>query len=226
MQTKAMKQATTRLGAALDFTAKNFLVPIAFFVTFRIYGSKPAIALAIVGTLVQLGVHAITRTKPSPFFLVATGFTVVLGGIDLFVDSPRFYRLEPGLQNLLMGTVFLVTVYLRKPIVVWFAAALPESVRPDLGPNDVDYLRKVTFAWSLYFFAKGVLFIWIALKVDLGRLVILRSIIGGSSMALMFGGELLVRRRYKARQREARELERVLGTIDPRGNDSGGAGVD
>ena len=189
-----------RAGSALEFIFKNFATPIAFFLTFQAYGAKPAIALALVVTAVTLLIHLIFKLKISPFFMVAAGFTVVLGSIDLVVSTPRFFRLEPFAQNFLMGAVFLVTVLMKRPIAEWFAAALPASVRPELGPGSRGYLQGVTLAWSIYFFLKSFLFLYLALQVDLGRLVILRSVIGGASLAVMFGGELAYRKWFWRRK--------------------------
>lgn len=161
---------------------------------FRAYGAKPAIGLAIAVTCLQLLLHAVFRLAISPFFLVASGFTVLLGSIDLLVASPRFFRLEPFAQNFVMGTVFLVTLFTRLPLVAWFAAALPEKVRPNLDEHGHHYLRKVTLVWVVYFYIKSLIFLYLAYQVDLGNLILLRSLIGGVSLVLMFVGEIIFRK--------------------------------
>jgi intracellular septation protein A len=179
---------------AIEFILKNFATPIAFFWMFHVHGAKPAIALAIGVTGLQLLAHWRLKLKISPFFIVASGFTVLFGVIDLFLATPRFFRLEPFAQNMIMGLVFLTTVILKKPIAVWFANALPERVRPDLTQGSQQYLRNVTLVWGFYFILKAFLFLYIALKVDLGRLVILRTVIGGGSLLIIFGGEIFYRK--------------------------------
>jgi uncharacterized membrane protein len=89
-----------------------------------------------------------------------------------------------------MGLVFLGSAFTRTPIVTWFAAALPPRIRPRLDGGTLEYLRKVTVAWAIYFILKAALFLYLALRVDLGRLVILRTVIGGGTLLLMFGAEL------------------------------------
>jgi len=83
----------------------------------------------------------------------------------------------------------------RHPLALWFAEALPERVRPELGsPESRAYLRRVTGAWVVYFYVKGLLYLWAAKKMDLAELVAFRSAVGGGSLALMFVGEVLYRK--------------------------------
>src|SRR5690349_6480564 len=107
----------------LEFALKNFIVPVVFFVTYRFYGAKPAIALAIVATLIQVALVLAKGRTLSPFFVVASGFTVLFGGIDLVITRPWFFRFEPFIQNLIVGTVFLISVIWKLPLAEWFAAA-------------------------------------------------------------------------------------------------------
>lgn len=180
---------------ALRFILLNFAPPIAFFCVFQWKGARPAIAVAVVLTLFQVAAHLVFRQRISPFFLTASTFTVFFGCMDFMVHEPRFFRLEPFAENFALGVIFGVTVVAGKPIALWFAQALPAQLRPDLSGDIGLYLRKVTVAWVFYFFLKGFLFLYLAFRVDLGRLIILRSIIGGASLAVMFGGEILYRKR-------------------------------
>jgi uncharacterized membrane protein len=181
----------------VEFTLKNFAAPIAFFWVFQIKGAKPAIAIAVGVTFVQVLVHCFYRLKMTPFFLTASGFTLLFGGMDLLIKTPRFFRLEPFAQNTLLGLIFMATVMTGTPIVSWFAQALPAQIRPKLDDTAEHYLRNVTIAWSIYFFLKGLLFLYLAFRVDLGRLIILRSVIGGVSFVMMFGAEYLYRTRVR-----------------------------
>lgn len=191
------------LRAAAEFIVKNFVPPIAFFIVFKGWGSKPAIAVAVVMTTLQLALQLIKRYKISPFFLTAATFTLLFGGMDLVAHEPRYYRLAPFAENFIMGSVFLGTVLMGKPIAVWFAQALPPQMRPDLSARPGDdgdmerYLRRVTFVWIAYFFAKSFLFLYLAFAVDLGRLIVLRAVIGNVTLVLMFGGEIFYRKKLR-----------------------------
>src|SRR5262249_553284 len=152
---------------------------------FEWVGPKPAIAVAVLLTLAQFSVHLALRHRISPFFLTASTFTVVFGSMDFLVREPRFFRLALFAENFSLGMIFGATVVLGKPIASWFAEALPAQLRPDLSGDIGLYLRKVTIAWVVYFFLKSFLFLYLAFQVDLGELIVLRSVIGGVSLAIM-----------------------------------------
>jgi intracellular septation protein A len=189
------------LRATADFVLKNLAPPIIFFVVFKAYGAKPAIAITVAATSVQLAIHLVARHVISPFFLTAALFTLLFGGLDLVAQDPSLFRLAPFAQNLVLGAVFWATVILDKPIASWFARALPPRFRPNLdergGQAMERYLRNVTLAWAAYFIAKGLLFLYLAHKVDLGELVMLRTVIGSATLLLMFGGEVLYRKKLR-----------------------------
>jgi len=179
-----------------NFILKNFATPIAFYVTFHEAGPKPAIALAVIVTLLQVMIHRYYKSSVSPFFIVASGFTILFGGTDLLIQNPRYFRLEPFVQNFVLGTVFLITVLAKIPIAEWFASALPNTIRPHLATIRQSYLRRVTLVWTVYFYLKALLFLYLAFQVNLGELIVLRSIIGGSTLALMIAGEIYYRNRF------------------------------
>jgi intracellular septation protein A len=183
--------------SAIEFILINFATPIAFYITFHLAGAKPAISLAIATTCIQVVIHKISKREMSPFFLLASGFTVLFGGTDLIVDSPRFYRLEPAVNSFVVGAIFLGSAFTRRPIVAWLAASVPERFRPSLQDLGIGYLRGVTLAWAVYQFAKGALYLYLAFTVDLGSLIVLRSVIGGTSIAAMILGEIAYRRFFR-----------------------------
>ena len=179
----------------LLFALKNFSTPVAFYVTFRWAGAKPAIALAILTTIIQIIAHRLSREKLSPFFIVASGFTVLFGSIDLLIDMPMYFRLEPAVTSLVLGILFGYTVVRGRPLIALFADALPASVRPDQSQISLGYMRKITLIWTFYFFVKAVFFVYIAFRINLGELILLRTFVGGGSGLLLILGEMFYRKR-------------------------------
>ena len=175
----------------------NFTVPVLFFVVFQVAGTKPAITFAIGAALLQTLVLKFSQVRLSPFFIMAMGFTIFFGTIDLFLEKPRFFRLEPCVHNAVIATAFLVAVLLEFPLMERFSVALPAWIRPKPGEVDPDYLNKVSWAWIVYFFLKSGFYLYLGLTVDLGRLILLRSIVGTATLGMMFVGEWLIRRRRR-----------------------------
>ena len=177
----------------LVFLAENLAAPLSFFVLFRLTGPKWAIAAAALISGVQLvrDLHAGSGLKP--LLLVASGFTIGFGALDLVLTSPRFFRYEPALQNAFLGLAFLVSLGMERPLIERFAQSLPERFRPEPGPVSRRYLRRLTSVWAVYFAVKATFFLHLAHTVTLDRLVVLRSIVGGLSLVAMIGGEILFR---------------------------------
>lgn len=187
----------TRTKYWVSYVLLNFATPIAFFLTFRTLGSKPAIALAVVTTCLQLLAHWVQSLPLSPFLLVSSSFTILFGVTDLVLARPQFFRLQPFAQNFILGTAFLMTLIFRIPLMAWFAEALPQGWRPDPASVDPRYLRRVTAVWVVYLYAKAALFLYLAFRVDLGALVIYRTVIGGGSLVLLFFGEIIYRKWFR-----------------------------
>lgn len=180
----------------------NFLTPAVFYLSFKLLGAKPAIAFAVSVSVFQFLFYRIMQIKISPFFIIAAGFTVLFGSIDLMIHTPRFFKLEPFAQNFIMGILFLISTLTKKPVIYYFAHSLPELLKSEMKSilNDLGYLKKITWVWSIYFFIKAFLFLFLAFQVDLGKLIVLRTLIGGPTLLLMVGGEIVIR---KIRQKKA-----------------------
>jgi intracellular septation protein A len=186
---------------AISFVLLNFGAPIAFFVVFQWAGAKPAIALAVAATLIQAIAHWVLSLPISPFYIVASGFTVGFGTIDLLIESPKFFRLEPFAQNFLIGVVFIVSLKTRISVLGWLVNGLPAAFRPKIEPEMAGYLRRLTFVWGIYLLLKAFVFLYLAFRVDLGNLILLRSLIGGGSLGLMIGVEIIYRKWFWRRKR-------------------------
>lgn len=183
-------------GIWSSFTAKNFLVPIVFYLLFKTFGAKPAIFVSVAAALIQsIGTRMAGRIL-SPFFVLASGFTVAFGTLDLLLPKPWFFRFEGFAQNVILAGIFSISLLCKIPLAEKFSQALPEKFRMDPSLRSQAYLRKLTWIWSGYFFAKGVFYFYLALRVDLGQLVIWRTLVGGGSLVLLFGGEILFRRLF------------------------------
>jgi intracellular septation protein A len=186
------------LVRALDFVAKNFAAPIVFYASFNIWGAKPAIASAVAISLILGAWFAAKRVRPSPIFLVASVFTVVFGAIDLVIATPTWFRFEPFAQNLIIGSIFLVLQLARVPVAAWFMTGYPKAFQMELTPANLAYLRGITWIWVAYLHAKAAAFYWMALHYDLDDLVVLRTVIGGGTLVLLIGGEILYRKRFRS----------------------------
>ena len=172
----------------------NFATPLVFYIAYYLYGSKAAIGFAVLSIFVQSFFNGIYRLKISPFFLVASVFTVGFGSIDLMIQNPTFYRFEPFAQNFLIASLFLFTFWARFPLFNYLAESLPKKIRPNLSNRVPAYFRKLTLIWAVYLYFKAAVFFYLAFRVDLGKLILLRSLIGGGTLLIMVLGEFFYRK--------------------------------
>ena len=56
-----------------------------------------------------------------------------------------------GLVVAILGMVFLLSLLVRRPIVAWFAHALPQSLQKDERPLGPNYFQHSTLAWGMNF---------------------------------------------------------------------------
>ena len=124
-------------------------------------------------------------------------FTVAFGTPDLFVKIPHFFKLEGFAQNLMVGLVFVGSLFTKRPLMMILADSLPPQIAHPYKGESISYLKKLTLIWGFYFMLKALLFLYLAFKVDLGQLYVLRVIIGNISAVLLFGGEIFYRKKIR-----------------------------
>lgn len=130
------------------------------------------------------------------------------GNLAVLIPASGLFLLFVGLANdtvLLMlypvfvnGLFFGVFFYstLNPPSLVERLARLRE---PDLPPEAVDYTRKVTLAWYLFFLGNGLLAAATVWHGDSWIWGVYNGCIAYVLMGLMVGAEMLVRRTFKKR---------------------------
>ncbi len=174
-----------QLKQGVSYFFLNLATPVTFYWAFHEWGPKAAIGFAVGVSILQLLTHVVFRVRPSPIFIFASGFTVVFGGIDLWIKTPQFYRFEPFAQNFGVATFFLFATWAGLPLAYEVAKALPKPVQPKFRTPDDPALKRLTWIWIVYLYLKSGFYLFLAFRVDLANLILLRTLIGGGSMAVM-----------------------------------------
>jgi intracellular septation protein A len=195
-------QWKTRVLDAVRYVFLNFATPIVFYLVFHARGAKMAISFALIATGMQALMHWIYRQKFSAFFLLSSGLIVGFGLVDLLVRDPQYFRFEPFVQNFVVGSLFLLSQWRGFAIIRFFARALPKKIQPEFLEPDDAYLYKLTWVWIVYLYSKCLFFLYLALKVDLGTLFLLKSVLGSGTLFLLIAGEWLYRKRFRARRKK------------------------
>jgi intracellular septation protein A len=180
---------------ALRYSFENFLVPIFFFVAFRLGGAKPAIMIALAVTVGQILFFKIRRMPLSPIFISLSALTLVSGLADLAMTEPRYFKYSPAAQNFFIAMLLSGAIAIKFPVAEWFARGLPKRLQPNLAELPKSYPRNVTVLFIFYFLIKGGVYLYLSYKVDLGELVLLRTVVGPVSFALILLTEHMIRKK-------------------------------
>ena len=187
-------QVSQRIFDVVRYLFLNFATPVVFYLVFHWKGAKLAITFALCVTLIQAGAHGVYRQRFSPFFMLSSGLILVFGLVDLLLRDPQFFRFEPSVQNFLLASIFLLAQWRRFPVIRVFVQALPKKLQSEFLEPDDQYLRRLTWVWIAYLYFKGFFFLYLALHVDLGDLILLKSGLGTGSLLLLVSGEWVYRK--------------------------------
>lgn len=102
-------------------------------------------------------------------------------------------KLYPVLVNAALLVVFALSLW-KPPTVIERLARLQQ---PDLPPEAIPYVAKVTRAWCLFFVANGSIALWTALAASDATWALYNGLVAYLLIAAMFLGERLLRPRHE-----------------------------
>jgi len=181
------------MQALLRFVRYVFLefgALIVFWVTLYTAGIKPAIGASVVFIVLDGSYRWWRRQPVTRIYLLTSGLVVVFGGIDLLAANPFMIKYEAVINNTATGLFFAAGARGEKSLIQ--EVAEKRSQFPDRA--DVRYFfRILTLAWAAYFFAKAAVYLWLGMIFPLKEALELRTVLGGVSLACMFGLSLVGR---------------------------------
>ena len=161
---------------------------LSYLIFNAIAGVRPAIAAAVI---VGVAVYAIQRhfrpqiTMVRWLMVFSVAFNVGFGVWGLIEGDGKVYWARDFIDNFVLGGVFLISVFLGRPIV----SALVRETFPDLRermPADHRVWIRLTIVWGLYIALAGVLRWWILDQVSAGTYALIRLPLGwGLGVVLM-----------------------------------------
>ncbi len=141
--------------------------------------------------IVGVAVYAIQRhfrpqiTMVRWLMVFSVAFNVGFGVWGLIEGDGKVYWARDFIDNFVLGGVFLISVFLGRPIV----SALVRETFPDLRermPADHRVWIRLTIVWGLYIALAGVLRWWILDQVSAGTYALIRLPLGwGLGLLLM-----------------------------------------
>lgn len=114
--------------------AEDLAGTLAFYLLFLVTGS--ARLGAIVGLalgLAQLAAHLIRRRRPPALLLVGVSLTVLLGGVTILTDDPRFLLLKPTIVYLAVAASMTPRGWVRRYVPPIALELLPARTLDRVG---------------------------------------------------------------------------------------------
>ena len=133
----------------------EFLPLLLFFAVYYLYGIYPATLAAIIGSALVVGWGLWRYRKLETVPLVTLVVILVMGGLTLYLQDPVFIMWKPTLVSWALTLVLLATQYFTSKTAL-------ERLLGEKLPLPPTTWRRVNLAWALFFFASGLLNLYVA----------------------------------------------------------------
>lgn len=147
------------------------------------------------GLLVLAALTRLPTLKASPMGRWLMAGALLLVGLTVWSNQLLPLKLYPFLMNVLTLGVFGYSLF-YPPSIVERIARITE---PDLPPEAIGYTRRVTQVWCIFFIANGAIALYTALWASQEVWSLYNGLIAYLLMGVMFGGEYLIRLRFRRR---------------------------
>jgi intracellular septation protein len=156
----------------------DFLPIAVFFAAFKLFDIWVATGVAIAATVAQIAWLRYSTGKVEPMQWLSLGVIVLFGGATLLAHNDTFIKWKPTVLYWLMGgTLAVGQLVFRKNLLKSLMGAqmtLPESA-----------WRALSWSWTAFFAAMGVINLWVAFHYDLDTWVNFK-LFGGLGLMVLF----------------------------------------
>lgn len=137
----------------------DFFPILAFFIAYKMYDIYVATAVAIVGSIIQVGYSWLQHRKVEKMHLITMLMIVVLGGATLLLQDETFIKWKPSVVNWAFGLAFIGSHFIGKKVIVQrmmeSSVELPAHIWPRLN-----------IAWAIFFILIGFVNLYVAYNYD------------------------------------------------------------
>jgi len=149
-----------------------------------------------IGLIVFLLVRMLISKKQKKSEFLIFALTLIMTGILFLINHSFAIKSYPILMNFSFAIVFGYSL-INPPTIIEKIARLRE---PELDKFGIQYTRKVTFAWVVFFVVNGTISAWTAIYASLETWTIYNGFISYILIGLMFGLEFIIRSFVKQRK--------------------------
>jgi intracellular septation protein len=133
----------------------DLLPLLLFFAAFRLYDIYVATVVAVVASIVQVGLYWLKHRRFEMMHLVTLGVLVVFGGLTVLLRDDTFIKWKPTLVYWIIGVAFLASHWIGK-----------KPLAERLLGSQIDLPGKVwarqNMSWAVFFLATGALNLYVA----------------------------------------------------------------
>ncbi len=136
----------------------DFFPLLLFFVTFKAYGIFIATGIAIIASLIQIGVFWLQNRRFEKMHLISAGLLVVFGGLTIALQDRAFVMWKPTILYWLFAAGLLISLLLSKGSA--FQGLL------SLTNNQIDIptriFKRADLMLAVFFVLLGIINLWYA----------------------------------------------------------------
>jgi intracellular septation protein A len=163
--------------------ASDFLSAIVFLVIYLITDNVVlATSVAVAGAIAQVIYARIKGTSLNFMTYASLALVIVLGGVTLLTNDPRFMLAKPSIAHFAIGLIMLKRGWMLRYVPPIVAETVPE------------YVTFAGYAWAALMFVIGVGMIAVAATGDLKLWAFYISVVAGGAKLLAFAVQYAVLR--------------------------------
>lgn len=175
----------------LSFLISNFGPLIGFYLINLFWGFQAAVIVSIMLAVVEYIWLKLNKRQIDAFFYLSSGIIIVFGTLDLYIETPFFFKLESSITNLIFAIFFGLSIFKEKSITQIFA----ENQKRTSTDNSDDkrfFFACFTLLWTFYFLVKAITYLWLNFNLEFENAFLLRLIIGKASLWGMLAISILL----------------------------------
>lgn len=191
----------------------GFIPLFIFIIADEIWGTKIGLLVAVASGMVELAIVAFREKRVDTFILFDTLLLVVLGVISIILENDIFFKLKPGLIELILVVILAVSAFSKVNIVGLMGKRYMKGVT--LNDFQVKKMRETLKIMFFVFLVHTLLVFWSAFYMSKEAW----AFISGGLFYILFGVVFLVEwiRNKKSTPKEVLDEEWVP-LVDEKGN--------
>ncbi len=195
----------------------GFIPVIAFIVADEIWGTLYGLIVAIGIGVVELGYSLIKHRKIDRFVLVDIGLLLALGGISIIFDNDIFFKVKPGIINLIITGLIGYSSFSKNNIMLMMSKRYMKGM--ELNPYQLWMMNEsmVRLFWILLIYSL------LTLASAFTNRKMVWEFMAGPGMFVVFGVFMAIEWWSKKRTAQKHKNEDWVPLVDEEGNVTGQA---